>query len=466
MKYGLHRAFGLIASAGVFILGFQGVAAPAGRVDWDPEKQQVQADIEDWPLSRVLQSIAGSTGWKIYVEPEARLTVSTRFKNTTPNEALGRLLGDLNFALLRPTNGPAKLFVYRVSQSDATLLIEAPAKKAGKDSRIKNELVVTLKPGAKESIEELAKRLGAKVVGRIDDLHAYRLQFENEDAANSARSQLTADDDVSAVDNNFALDRPNAPEPLAVAAAPALNLKPNVAPDSKQLIVALIDTPVYGQGSQAKDFLLPGISLAGDTSATSADITHGTAMAETILQSIAANPPGTGARDIRILPVDVYGTSETTTTFDIARGIEAALDKGPSIINLSLGGESDSPFLHQIIQQVSASGMVPVAASGNSPTTDPVYPAAWPEVMSVGAGNSQGSLAPYSSRNSSVDVVAPGTSIVYFGNQAYMATGTSTATANVTGDIAAYLLAHPNATPSQAQSAVQKQLPTPTTASK
>lgn len=461
MKAGLN-----IRLVGVWLVallwqGHWASALAASRIDWDAGRQQVEADIEDWPLPRVLEAISKATGWRVYVEPKTRITVSTRFKSAKPDEALRRLLGDLNFALLKPATGPAKLFVYRTSVQDATELVEVQTQAGKSNQRIPNELVVTLKAGASESIEDLAKRLGAKVAGRIDGLNAYRLQFDNEGAAQQARSVLNGDDDVSSVDNNFTVDLPNRLDPLAMSSIPSFNLNPNAAPNSEQLVVALIDTPVYGQGSPIKDFLLPGISLAGDTPASSPQLSHGTAMAETILQSIAANPQGTGSKNPRILPVDVYGGNPNTTTFDIARGIEAALAQNPSIFNLSLGSESDSAFLHEVIAQLKKQGFVFVAAAGNTPTTAPTYPAAWLEVTSVGAGTSSGALTPYSNRSDTMDMIAPGSSIVHFGDQAYLSTGTSTATAYASGEIAAYMLAHPGTTAVQAEAAIQASSPVP-----
>jgi len=140
----------------------------ADSLVWRAEKNQVDAQIESWPLSEVLESISSATGWQIYLEPDTEYTVTTRFHNLKPADALRRLLGELNFALLPQTNAPAKLFIYRNSVHDATQLIQV-AKKPKIDSgsnSIPNELIVRLKPGAKESIEALAKRLGEEAAGR------------------------------------------------------------------------------------------------------------------------------------------------------------------------------------------------------------------------------------------------------------------------------------------------------------
>src|SRR5205823_11766232 len=120
--------------------------------------------------------------------------VSAKFKDLPPGEALRLLLGDLNFALVPETNASPRLFVFRTSRQNATQLVTVP-KAGGRGKIIANELVLRLKPGA--NIDEVARSLGAKVIGRIPGMNAYRLQFENADAASAARDQLAANPDVA-----------------------------------------------------------------------------------------------------------------------------------------------------------------------------------------------------------------------------------------------------------------------------
>src|SRR2546421_4594544 len=179
----------LVCLAWVFCLRSVLPMNAADSLVWRAEKNQVDADIESWPLSEVLESISSATDWQIYVEPDTEYTVTTRFQNLKPPGALRRLLGELNFALLPQTNGPVRLFIYRNSVHEATQLIQV-ARKARPEAASKaiaNELIVRLKPGAKESIDALAKRLGAKVGGRLDGLNAYRLQFADADASQHSR---------------------------------------------------------------------------------------------------------------------------------------------------------------------------------------------------------------------------------------------------------------------------------------
>src|SRR6185369_4015777 len=94
-----------------------------------------------------------------------------------------------------------------------------------------------------------------------------------------------------------------------------INLNPK-ATDGCQVIIGLIDTGVGSLGKNLDQFLLPTVVVAGDGSIAS-QLTHGKGMAETIFQCVQANTGGNTS--IKILPVDVYGGNETTTTFDVAQ---------------------------------------------------------------------------------------------------------------------------------------------------
>lgn len=442
------RRFGLnlgLITANLFLscwccLALAPVSRAADRLVWREKENSVDADIDGCSLNRLLERIAAKTRWQVFLEPETEHTVTAKFKGLKSGEALRRLLGNLSFAIVPATNTPPRLLVFRTSMRAATDLVAAPAELDGDAAgthKIPNELIVTLKPGSKESIEELAKRLGAKVIGRIDDLHAYRLKFDSEEAAQAARLALAQNEDVSAVDSNYLVARPDRPEGLALGGVAPLLLRPNAGADTSRIIIGLVDTGVQTQGTVVKDFLLAGVSVAGDGTQPADQLAHGTAMAETMLYSLANGKEGT--TPVRILPVDVYGSAETTTTFEIAKGIQAAVNSGATIVNLSLGGEGDSGFLQQLIKAAHDQGVIFVAAAGNSPVTTPTYPAAYPEVIAATASTRGGSIASYANRGDFVDVSAPGTSIVPFMDRSYLVVGTSTATANISAATAALM---------------------------
>ncbi len=135
--------------------------------------------------------------------------------------------------------------------------------------------------------------------------------------------------------------------------------------------------------------------------------------------------------------MDVYGGKETTTTFDITRGIYAAIQAGATVINLSLGSEGQSDFFHSVIRSAHDQGVIFLGAADNEPSGAPHFPAAYPEVIAVTAGDRRGNIASYANRGDFVDVIGPGSNIIQFNEGSYVITGTSAATAFVSGTAAA-----------------------------
>jgi hypothetical protein len=428
--------------------------APASETNslvWPAGRDRVSADIHSEALWPLLEDIAHQTGWHIFVEPGISQNASVKFHDLPAGEALRKLLGSLNYALVPETNGPQQLYVFATVMRNATRRVAATAKTVPM-RHVANELLVKLKPGA--NIDAIARVLGAKVVGRDDKLGIYRLQFPDAAATDAALGSLKTNPDVAAVDYNYIYDPPVTPQPIANAPAGpvALTLDPNSTSDPCNPVVGLIDTGIQSLGSQLDPFVLKPISvgdaasISGSTQAqsignpvalfapqqvsASAAPTHGTAMAETILRAVSQQG---SSSSVRILPVDVYGASETTTSWNVALGVQAAVDGGATVLNMSLGGTTDSAILDNIIQQALAKGVVVFAAAGNQPVSTPTYPAAIPGVNAVTALGAPGQLAAYANFGSFVEMALPGSSVVYLGNQAYVVQGTSPATAYATG---------------------------------
>jgi hypothetical protein len=140
-----------------------------------------------------------------------------------------------------------------------------------------------------------------------------------------------------------------------------VNLQLTPPGNSGRVIVGLVDTSVQPLDGSLNSFLLKQISVAGDTPASSTDITHGTAMAETILRAMGI--AGQGSSSAQILPVDVYGSSATTTSWNVALGIQAAVNGGATVLNLSLGSSGDSSILDNMVQQAIGDGILIFAAA-------------------------------------------------------------------------------------------------------
>jgi hypothetical protein len=434
-------------------------ANPDNFVLWNAATDSVSADVHRQPLWPVLEDVAHQTGWHIFVEPDTARIIDVKFQGEPRPDALKKLLGNLSFAFVPKTNEPSQLYVFTSRMENATQPVSATnAVAKAKPNHVANQLLVKLKPGA--NIDALAQSLGAKVVGRDDKNGLYLLEFPDAAATEIARASLKNNPAVAAVDYNYFYDRPSAPRLVANAgAAPvALKLDRSKAGDPCNPVIGLIDTRIQSLGNDLDAFVLKTIAIAGDVTPGADEPTHATSMAQTILRAVSSAASGSSA--VTILPVDIYGANRLATTWNVAQGVKAAVDGGATVLNMSLGGASDSAILDDIIRQAQGQGVVIFAAAGNEPVNTPTYPAAIPGVISVTAFSTPGTLAPYANTGNFSSLALPGQSIVYLGNRSFVVQGTSPATAYASG-IAAGTKGI-NCPPwSQIQAAMQRKFPVP-----
>lgn len=422
---------GLIFCVLFAALCFQAPAAGTAETNllvWNKATDRVDADIRGKPLWPLLEDIARQTGWHIYVETGATRNASVKFRNLPSADALRMLLGKLNFALVPGTNVPARLYVFTTRMENATQPVRVPR---GPPKHVPNELLVKVKPGT--DVDALAKLIGAKIIGRDDKLGIYRLQFADAAATDAALARLKNNSDVLAVDYNYYFDPPPVPELAANPSVGPLSLKLDPTSDSSDpchVTVGLIDTPLQSLGNQLDQFVIKSIPEAGEAKPDTATPTHATGMLYNLLYS--AGQAGHGSSSVRVVHVDVYGQNPMTTSWDVALGVQAAVNHGANVLNLSLGSGGDSAVLNDVIKQAIADGIMIFAAAGNQPGDSVTYPAALPGVNAVTA-TQNGQIAPYADYGSFVSLALPGANLVYYNNQPYMFQGTSVSTALATG---------------------------------
>jgi len=214
--------------------------------------------------------------------------------------------------------------------------------------------------------------------------------------------------------------------------------------------VAILDTGVAPlpdtQGS-----LLSGADFSTSTTSSGNGQTdldgHGTGMAIDITG--AGNPLEGFAPDAKILPVRVG--LETFGAADVAAGIEYAVSQHVSVINLSLGVEDEDSTLANAVRDAENTGVVVVAATGNSGASSVSYPAAYPGVVAVGAVDQNGALWPQSDTGPQVVLTAPGVNVPSEDETGAVTTaeGTSDAAAFVSATVALIRADHPSWTAGQ-----------------
>ncbi|MFL1456082.1 S8 family peptidase [Marinobacter sp. GN3S48] len=112
-----------------------------------------------------------------------------------------------------------------------------------------------------------------------------------------------------------------------------------------------------------------------------------------------------------ILPVRVLGEGGVGNSADLIAAINWAAGRDEiDVINLSLGGLGPSQSLEDAIDRAwnNGTGKLVVAAAGNQGTDEATYPAAFANVVGVGAVDGAGVRSSYSNIGPSVDLVAPG----------------------------------------------------------
>ena len=185
---------------------------------------------------------------------------------------------------------------------------------------------------------------------------------------------------------------------------------------------------------------------------------HGTSVAALVAAAgdprvLGANP-GAVVRPIRINSHDGCLASDR-----IAIAIDAAASMPEvRIINLSFGGPDLTAAEAAAIERAESRGLILVAASGNDGEVfpdRPVFPAAHPAVLAVGASTRQGFVAPFS-QQATVDVIAPGAEVPTYGPFARVVPGdgTSLSAPLVSGALSLWLATNPVASAATARAAV------------
>jgi subtilisin family serine protease len=176
---------------------------------------------------------------------------------------------------------------------------------------------------------------------------------------------------------------------------------------------------------------------------------HGTAVAGLIAGSVESDHPGV-APDARILPVRVLDDENRYhDSAMVGMAVEWAVDNGADVINLSLGGHYDSAAFAEAVAYAERRDVVIVACTGNQhkDRRDEVwFPARMRDVLAVTGSDQHGERWRTAVTGEETDVAAPGANLSAPkpGGGYKTVTGTSFASALVSGAAAVVRSAHPD----------------------
>ncbi len=191
-----------------------------------------------------------------------------------------------------------------------------------------------------------------------------------------------------------------------------------------------------------------GFDAMGDGRAGQDCNGHGTHVAGTVGGSTYGVARKANLVSVRVLGCDGRGSySGMIAGFDwVARNA-----KQPAVLNGSLGGDR-STALNNAATALSAAGVLPVIAAGNSAKDAcTVSPASAEGTVTVAASNAWDEETSFSNYGRCVEIYAPGQDIVSarMGGGSVALNGTSMAAPHVAGVAALYKAAHPTATPAE-----------------
>jgi hypothetical protein len=306
--------------------------------------------------------------------------------------------------------------------------------------------------GGHRSVADIIDALGdERAVAAVQPNYVFTLQGDA--TQNAAAPAEIAPGRAAGADNGSSTGAPAVAPDAAVTAPAAVTASGDPAqyvlteleiPQAQQLatgkdiVVAVIDSEIDAKhpdlaGTVVKNF----DALGGDDTPNP----HGTAMAGAIAEhgKLLGIAPG-----VEILAIHAFaGTSGAAkgTSFAIYKGLQWAADNGARVINMSFAGPPD-PTMQRMLAAAFDKGIVLVAAAGNAgPKSDPLYPAADPDVIAVTATDRNEHIFDMANRGRYITVSAPGVDVFALAPDGtyQVTTGTSVAAAHVSG-VAALLL--------------------------
>lgn len=141
---------------------------------------------------------------------------------------------------------------------------------------------------------------------------------------------------------------------------------------------------------------------------------HGTHVAGTIAavnnnEGVVGVMPNT---NVNLHIVKVFNEAGWGYSSDLVTAVNTCVNNGAKVVNMSLGGPSQSTSERNGLEAATAQGVLLIAASGNDGDSSLSYPASYDTVMAVGAVDESGRHAEFSQFTPQVEIAGPGEAIL------------------------------------------------------
>lgn len=441
--------FCLFLTAGVQLHGSD---APAYQLHLT--ETTITAHVEHMPVQALLRRMA-DFGIAVSVDPAIRRTVTAHLTQVPLEEGMRRLFSPLSYSLVwsavETSAGKitrlSEVHVFRPGRSgSAERLTREEVFEVVTDPEtgallVRGELLVRIgRLDDFERLKALLARYGGVIVGDHAATGILRIRLPDHAAFRSFKEELRAIPSAVA-------------EPHYAYRVPAISALGTPLRASRvsgaargDVVVAVLDSGMSASALAGSATIAPynAVTPGADTTDT---LGHGTHMALIASGRVAPRGAAAASDPVPVIPVKIFDGNGITSNFTVLRAVSHAIDQGARILSLSWGSETESAFLGNLLAKAQASGLTLVGASGNAPTGEPVYPAAYPSVVGVGALSPDGTVWASSNRGDFVTLYASGYAD-FDGDLAEKAgayAGTSVAAAYTANRLAAFFREHPDA---------------------
>jgi len=425
--------------------------------------EQLSLTAEKTPLRLILTELT-TEGIIVKLDPQINPLITANYSNRPVEQVLGSILSNASYSLLweskKGQEGSARISlveiqIFKSGRKDLMKQLLPPKKlliSRNKDGSfyVRNEILLQLAAGA--DITELARYLQqynatvtpSKIPGVL------RITFPEDANIQAIIRQIKDKHEIDSAELNYAypIQQPitypaslPAPDPEAGYYAPTSNLAP----------IAILDSGLSTSEMDFDKFVISSLDVMNPDMPITDTLGHGTQMA--LIATGLVKPYGISNESSEsynpIIAIKAFDDNGYITDFNIMDSINFALQNNARVMSLSWGSETDSAFLERAFEYAGAKGLIIVASAGNKPTGKPVYPAAYPSVIGVGA------LGPHGKKNwvnsnygSFVAFYAPGFANMPIGHNGDpgIYAGTSISAAYVANSISSFLSQKPSAT--------------------
>jgi len=415
-------------------------------------------DVKNQQLSTILEKLS-SQGIHILIDPRINPRISATFDNRPVGSALNSILRSVDYALIWKKD--------KASGTDEPRLWEIRIFYKGEGARVRplkkstNMIVVTEEEGVyyikdtlllqlaptmtEAALAKILDQLDATIVDTQPSLGIFQLRLPHGSDVPAIVKIISSYPGIVTAEPDYAYPLESGqPVLMDSSSSPSLSA---LLPSTGSTRVAVMDSGLladyenspYVQGTY--DAVSPGAAI-NDLQG------HGTQMA--LIAAGVVNPVGVKTDTVAGSPVvviRVIGDNGFTSNYTLIRGIDYAIQEEARVISLSWGSETASSILETAIDYATEKGLILVAAAGNVPTGKPVYPAAYENVIGVGALTPDGKPWDQSNYGDFVALYAPGLADLPVGYQGDPGTyaGTSIATAYTAHLVASILDQIPDA---------------------